>query len=268
MEAKTGWMRRPATAAALLLALAAPARAIEGGLPTTAFLAVGAGVQVAPDWVLTVQHAAVGVGGVYANGYGARTVLAVYEAPGSGAFPANDFALLRLAPDGGDMPFLAVNGTAVPDGSFAPFDATIVSGSNHPPARGYAFTQISQSWATVDPDDAGPLGPVPANWLISLDSVVHVQFGDSGGGLFLGHVADSSVLLGLSSALITDDADHPLGSAFVQPAAYRDWIDAVMLTDGADTQAVNWVAASVPEPAPWALGLAGAVWLLRRLRKA
>jgi hypothetical protein len=259
-------MARTSAMAALLFGLAAPALAIEGGLPTTAFAAVGAGVQVAPDWVLTVQHAAVAVGSVYTNGYGGRTVLALYEAPGSGIFPANDLALLRLAPGAGNVPYLPVNGFAVPEGTFAPFDATIVSGSNHPPARGYAYTQIGESAVTADPDDSGPLGPVPVNWLVSMDSVVHVQSGDSGGGLFLGHVTDSSVLLGLSSALITDEQNNPLGSAFVQPAAYRDWIDAVMLADTADTQTLQWVAASVPEPAPWLLGLAGAAWLLRRRR--
>ena len=85
-------------AAALAAGLALPAQAIEGGTPSTAFLAVGIGVQVTPDWVLTVQHAAPGVGQFYGNGYGLRTVAAVYQAPGSGVFPANDFAVLRLAP--------------------------------------------------------------------------------------------------------------------------------------------------------------------------
>ena len=88
-----------------------------------------------------------------------------------------------------------------------------------------------------------------------------MQGGDSGGGLFLGHVTDSSVLLGLTSALLTDEKNRPIGSAFVQPAAYRSWIDATLAADGADTQAVLWLAASVPEPTTWALWLCGVAGL-------
>jgi hypothetical protein len=261
--------RVPAGAAALLLALAAPVQAIEGGLPTTAFAAVGTGVQITPDWVLAVEHATPGVGSNYSNGYGGRAVLAVYTAPGSGSFPANDLSLLRLAPAATGVPYLPVNSTPWADGALGPLNVTIASAANTPPARGYAFTQVGESATLFDPDDAGPQPPVTVNWLISLDRSVYVQGGDSGGGLFLGHVVDSSLLLGLSSAQITDAQNLPLGSAFVQPGAYRGWIDATLALDNADTQAVWWVAASaVPEPAGWLLALIGGIWLARGRKPA
>lgn len=246
-----------AVMATLLTALATPAQAIVGATPTTSFAAVGQGVQVAPDWVFTVVHYALGVGATYSNGYGDRTVAATYFAPGAGAFPENDFALLRLVPEATSAPYLVVNDATVPDGTFAPRPFTVVSGANSGPARGAAFIAVSESAYMLDPDDAGPLPPVVVNYLLSWDNAVYVQGGDSGGGLFAGHVADSSMLWGLSSALLTDPQDVPLGSAFVQPGAYRAWIDATLLADTADNNAVLW-ASAVPEPgtwAQWALGL-------------
>ncbi len=251
----------------LSLAGSGPTWAISGATPTTNFLAVGIGVQVTPDWVMTVQHNALAVGSLYNNGYGERTVLATYMAPGSGSFPANDFALMRLSPAAVDAPYLPVNGLAVPAGSFDPLAVTIASAANAGPARGYGFTNASESLLTYDNDGDGPLPPVTVNWLVSWDTTTYVQGGDSGGGLFLGHVTDSSILLGLTSALFTDDNDQPTGSAFVQAAAYRDWIDNTLASDGADAQAVWWVAAEVPEPATWALWLGGFA-LLAAARRA
>ena len=252
--------------AAGLAAAAASAQAITGATPTTAFAAVGQGVQVAPDWVFAVYHFAASPGDSYVNGYGARTVAARYDAPGSGPFAANDFSLLRLTPAAGAVPFLPVLDAAVPPGVFAPFDVSIVSAANSGPARGFAFTTISESIVMADPDDGGPSPTVVVNWLASWDAVVHVQGGDSGGGLFAGHVTNSSLLLGLSSALFTDAMNNPLGSAFVQPAAYRTWIDNTMVTDPADTQAVLWTAAAVPEPSAWLLSVGGLALLLLRKR--
>jgi hypothetical protein len=47
-----------------------------------------------------------------------------------------------------------------------------------------------------------------------------------------GQVTDCSVLMGITSALLQDDQTpaNPIGSAFVQPAAYRNRIDATLLT--------------------------------------
>jgi hypothetical protein len=263
----TGPLRVSAT---LLAALSAPAQAIVGATPTTHFQAVGQGVQVAPDWVFTVVHYALGVGQTYSNGYGSRIVAATYFAPGAGVFPENDFALLRLEPLATNAPYLVVNDAAVPNGTFAPLPFTLVSGANSGPARGAAFSTVSESAVMLDPDDAGPLTPVVVNYLLSWDSAVYVQGGDSGGGLFAGHVSDASVLWGLSSAQLTDEQNVPLGSGFVQPGAYRSWIDATLLADAADGDAVLW-ASAVPEPGAWALwaaGLGGAAGAVSRRRGA
>lgn len=53
-------------------------------------------------------------------------------------------------------------------------------------------------------------------WLVSRDAAVHVESGDSGGGLFVGHVHDGTVLPGPTSALITDDAGGLLVPALRQ----------------------------------------------------
>lgn len=257
-----GGHRRPRLRAAIVAVLVgvwcAPALAIDVGTPTTSFASVGNGVQVTADWVFTAQHAVLNPGDTFSNGFGNRTVAARYDALGSGAFPANDFALMRLVPLATAAPSLAVLGTAFADGPLGPLNVTIASAANAGPARAYGFTTVGEAALQYDPDDAGPLGPVTVNWLISLDTGVHVESGDSGGGLFFGHVFDTGLLLGISSALITDDLDQPLGSAFVQPAAYRPWIDQVMAADSADDQAVLWVSA-VPEPATWALWTGGAL---------
>ncbi len=243
----------------LLSCWANPAQAIYNGTPTTSFAAVARGVQVAPDWVFTASHFLLGVGDTYSNGYGSRTVSAIYSAPGSTGFPANDFSLMRLAPVATTAaPFLPVNGTPVPAGSFAPWDVTIASGSNSGPARGYGFTTINESLLTYVDTATNPATPYTVNWLLSIDSNIYVQGGDSGGGLFAGHAADSSVLMGISSAQLQNDLTlAPEGSAFVQPAAYRSWIDTTLLADAADSQAVAWTTVVIPVPEPSGVLLGG-----------
>jgi MYXO-CTERM domain-containing protein len=260
-------MKLPSIFAVLtLLALPAGAQDIVGGMPTQNFKAVGIGVQVAPDWVMTARHAVIGVGGTYENGYGMRTVAAVYL-PDTADFPANDFALLRLVPNGitGNFYPRVASEPSVP-GGFRPLDVTIVSTANHSP-RGLGLTVASQAIPFYDDDGPGPLPAVAVNWLVSWDPNVRVENGDSGGGLFLGHVRDSSVLLGLTSALIVEDSGA-IGSAFVQPGAYKAWIDGIMNADVADEQLLNWTSASeVPEPAAWMLGAGGLLLLLAGRRR-
>lgn len=247
------------------LALPAGAQDIVGGMPTQSFKAVGIGVQVAPDWVMTARHAVIGVGGTYENGYGMRTVAAVYL-PDTADFPANDFALLRLVPDGSSNFYPRVASQPSVPGGFRPLDVTIVSTANHSP-RGLGLTVATEAIPFYDDDGPGPLGPVAVNWLVTWDPNVRVENGDSGGGLFLGHVRDSSVLLGLTSALITDDSGTAIGSAFVQPGAYKAWIDGIMSADRTDDQLLNWASVGeVPEPATWMLGAAGLALLLARRR--
>jgi Trypsin/PEP-CTERM motif len=258
--------------AAAFFCVGAPAHAITNGTPTTAFAAVGLGVQVSPSWVFTATHVLGGLtpGATYSNGYGTRTVAAVYSVPGGGAFPNNDLSLVRLVAANTAAPFLPVNSAAVPAGSFAPWDATITSAANAGPARGYGFSNVSESLVTYS--DA-TVSNATVNWLTNTDTRVLVQGGDSGGGLFAGHVTDSSVLLGITSALLDDSQNPPTftGSAFVQPAAYRAWIDATLLSDSADNEAVAWTALVVPEPGTWALwllGLAGLSVIAAKRRQA
>jgi hypothetical protein len=193
-------------------------------------------------------------GQTFSNGYGSRTVAATYVFPDAGAFPLHDIALLRLAPQATAAPFLEVSSTLFPEGMFSPVPVTIVSGANPFGGRGYAFNTISEFSTLIDPDDGGPLAPVVANFLISYDSQVYVEGGDSGGGLFLGNVLDSvSPLLGITSARMEDPNAVPIGSGFVEIAVYRSWIDATMAADLNDSQVLNWVSV-VPEPATlWSL---------------
>jgi Trypsin len=265
---------RTIVAAALLGALA-PAQAISNGSNSSGFAHVGVGgVQVAPDWVFTAQHLAPGVGITFTNSYGSRTVAAVYTAPASTGFPAHDFALMRLAPAATSAPLLPVNGTLVPYGQFAPWDVTMASAlSAVPGQRTYGWSTISESLLTYTDTSVNPPVTSTVNWLMSNDTRVYVQGGDSGSGLFAGHVTDSSVLMGIASAQITDDAGVvPLGSAFVQPAAYRSWIDATLLADPFDNNAVLWTSVSVPVPeagtwALWGLGLGLGLLAARRRRR-
>lgn len=254
---------RPARAAgaasllALALALAGPAQAIVGGTSTSAFPAVGTGVQVTPDWVVTVQHAALNVGDTYSNGYGLRQVVGRFDAPGSGSFPANDLTLLRLSPTAASIPSLLVAADTFAEGTLPAFAVTITSPLNTQPdgqPRSYGFTRISEFARQIDDGNGNQ---VTVNYLISYDTAVRVQGGDSGGGLFFGHVTNStSPLLGLSSALLEDENQppNPIGSGFVQLSAYRSWIDTTMAANGA--QSIQWVTA-VPEPAAWALWAGG-----------
>ncbi len=251
----------------------APALAIVGGTSTTAFGQVSSGVLIAPNWVLTARHVGYTVGGTYSDGYGSSSIAARYDA-GSGDFPFADLALLRLD-TAITAPGISLNATALPDGTLYDFDATIVTGLNQVP-RGYAFTSVREVASYIDPDGDGPLGPVEAHNLITyLDGygAPYVESGDSGGGLFLGHVLDAtSPLLGITSDQFFDvDAQgHPINyaSGFVDVASYRSWIDATMAADVADSETVLWISASVPEPASlmlWAAGL-GLFGFLRKIK--
>lgn len=248
---------------AVVLGAAVSAQAIEGGTATSSFEHVGHGVQITEAWVLTARHVAgLDAGSTYFNGWGSATIASRYEL-GSGDFPLHDLALLRLATSI-TAPALDLLATAMSPGLLAsPLPVTLASGSNQSP-RGFAHIELREVIDQIDPDDDGPKPAVPVQWLLSYgsSSVPYVQSGDSGGGLFFGTVADSTgaLLMGISSAQLQFD-DGGFGSAFVQLASYRNWIDSTMAGDLADAQLVRWVPTPVPEPASWALALAGGLLL-------
>lgn len=257
---------------AVLLAAALPAQAIVGGTSTTDFRHVASGVQITENWVLTARHVGLTKGGSFADGYGSALIAERYDL-GGGPVLVNDLALLRLATPIAGAPALNLLSDLLPVGPLAaPLAVTIATGSNQVP-RGYAFAGLAKVVDQIELKVQGVPGTYPANWLLSYNadhSAPYVEHDDSGGGLFLGHVGDSAgaVLMGISSAQLQFSAAEGggFGSGFVQLAAYRQWIDTTLANDLADNQMVSWVSA-VPEPAGWALWLAGAVLMGGAARK-
>lgn len=266
---------RGASLALLSLALVcAPALAIVGGTPTNAFGVVGEGVQFAPNWVLTAGHLGYTANATtFSNGHGSSLVDAVYTPVGGGTFPFNDLKLVHLKDAISAAPVVQLSSTLWSDTAFAlanpslNINVTIATNSTQAP-RGYAFAQLRE-FATSAQVDTNPdplvtnLQVGTVNWLVTHQNsfaAPYVQGGDSGGGLFLGHVTDStSPLLGITSALLPGiNGANTAASAFVSVAKYRAWIDATMILDTQDSQMAVWTATPVPEPATWAMWLAGA----------
>lgn len=270
------------TSLAALAWLSTPAWAIDGGTATTDFKNVSDGVQFAPNWVLTASHVGFAVNGTYTNGHGTALIDAVYLAPGA-SFPNNDLALVHLATAINSAPTLQLSSTVLATTALdwlnpsLNVNVTLSTDSNQAP-RGYAHVQLREFVETyLDDDDNDPNTPSllrTVNWYVMHQNnfgTPYVQSGDSGGGLFLGHVTDNtSPLLGIGSALIFDvlgPNSNSFASAYVSPASYRSWIDNTMLANLSDTQMANWVSTAVPEPTTWALWLAGGLALAAAQRR-
>jgi Trypsin len=211
--------------------------------------------------VLTAKHLGFTAGTSYfANGYGNSLVKAVYTAgPG---YLTDDLMLLRLNDPLSGAPVVSLSSTVWSDTTSLAMPVTMTSNSN-PSAnpRAYGHSTVTQYASTFDIDDNPGTPNMSTHWLIAtsaLSGPPYVQGGDSGGGLFFGHVLDSHApLLGIASALLSDTAQTQFASAFVSVAAYRSWIDTTMLNDSTDAQLATWVSTPVPEPTGWTLALIG-----------
>lgn len=250
-----------ATTALLLGAL--PAQAIVNGTPTTSFRAVGelggaSGVLIADNWVLTAAHVAKSLtAGLnrFDSLDGSSLISAIHVHPGA-SFPGDDIALLQLrTPLGTFAPIL--NDRVIEASQVAALGPLTMASAQNQDPNGYAFTTASRAATTYTPS-AGPTFTV--NWLLT-HGRTQVQGGDSGSALFAGNVSDSAgeLLLGVASAILFNDITGAFeGSAYVQLAPYRDWIDATMAPSG---QQATWVSA-VPEPSSLLLGALGGLAIL------
>jgi Trypsin len=260
---------RLGAAAALTLALLAPAHAVINGKDTSSFAAVGAiggasGVQITDEWVLTAAHVANAVQAnlsTFASVTGATAVIdqVFVFSPGE-AFPSNDIALLHLGTAMPSQSLPVINDSVLNSTRAAQLGkVTIVSAQSQTP-NGYGVA-TAKTARTTD-FEGGEVTTV--NWLITQGDVA-VQGGDSGGALFKGTPTDSAgaVLLGIASASISTSSGIT-ESAFVQPAAYKSWINQTLATTGdtvtwsSSAQAIKAVQQSavqavVPEPSTGAL---------------
>ncbi|CAH0355077.1 trypsin-like serine protease [Aquabacterium sp. CECT 9606] len=231
---------------------ASPAHAIVNGTSTTSFTAVGelggaSGVLIADNWVLTAAHVANGLtvgSSSFDSLSGASLIDAVYTFS-SAAFPNNDIALVHLT-TALDTATPILNDQVIKNNQVASLGTLTMATAQNQTPNGFATTLASGAIITNTQNNVTST----VNWLIT-DGQAYLQGGDSGSALFKGVVSDSagSLLLGIASAALTGDTGNSEGSAFVQVANYKSWINATMASSG---QKAIW-ASSVPEPSTLAL---------------
>lgn len=215
---------------------------------------------IADNWVLTAAHVAksLTVGSSdFKSLEGSSPIDAIYTFSSS-AFPSHDIALVHLSASL-DIVTPVLNDVVIGAQQVASLgNLTMASAQNQAP-NGYATTTAYDVAETYQPDQGSP---VTVNWLLT-QGQAYVQSGDSGSALFAGEATDSAheLLLGIASAVLIDnDTALPIGSAYVQVASYKSWIDATMAASG---QQATWVS-SVPEPTSLLLCVAGGMAILAR----
>lgn len=239
----------PSISLALLLASlhAQPALALNGSSLSTDFAMVGQivggadGVLVAPNWVLTAGHAAT-TAKLFASGYGSAMIDASFVLPGY-QFPGNDLALLHLATPIIAEQYTALNLDYLDDSHLSQIGSVTLANasSNSQGAQWqnrYVESQLidTRVWS----------GNYSVHWLIAdkhPSGIPLLQSGDSGSGLFFSGASESDLLGGIASAICLTNK-----SCFVQPTAYRDWLDITLLryvptnAEEERRQQLNWVS--------------------------
>ncbi|MBL8466894.1 MAG: trypsin-like serine protease [Methyloversatilis discipulorum] len=246
-----------------LLALSTQAHALNSASTGNSYVHLGTigtggldGVLIAPNWVLTAGHVAQ-TGITFSSNLGSATVDAAYRVPGFG-FPANDLALLHLSSAIDADSFPTLNADVIDNDSAAEGLPVTIAVTAQSGTQSHVYTTVDAAF-----DEVALEGDSTATvWYLATGSAAngspYLQGGDSGGALFAGQVGSSqSLLIGIASA-----TDGSL-SYFVQPGAYREWLDATLAASG---QRALWNVSAVPEPsAAWLLcaGLAVLAWRRR-----
>ncbi|MCB5184858.1 S1 family peptidase [Methylobacillus gramineus] len=268
------------------LACATPAHALLNGTPTTDFDLVGQivggadGVLIAPNWVLTAGHAAT-TDKLFSSGAGSAMIDKKFVLPNYN-FPGNDLALLHLSTAIDNVPFTPLNLTYIEANIVDQYGTVTLANASGNGNGHYVETTLVNAYNYA--------GSYYVHWIVADKSASGspiVQGGDSGSALYLGASDTASpVLGGIASAICMTNK-----SCYVQPTAYRDWLDITMMRyvptnpDEVPKQSLQWVETgslmgntpstgtltitSVPEPASALLVISGMLllgWRQSRLR--